>query len=116
MHIREFEYIIRNNKINKLDKFIKKHSFDIAYNDHWAISYSCVAGNIDIVKILLKQTKEIPDIRYNYPIRVAFEKSNDVLVNLLWQQKRVKMTLKQDNSNLYTILRTKDIKEKIDFF
>ena len=70
-------------------------------------------NDINKVKILLKNKKVDPSEYNNLAIRTAAYKGYFDIVNLLWNDKRVKNTLKKDNLPLYNQLIKEDIKNKV---
>ena len=73
-------------------------------------------NDIKNVKLLLNHPKVNPSDKDNWAIRYASIEGHYDIVNLLWQDQRVKNTLENDNEKLYNKLIKKDIKEKIGFF
>ena len=52
----------------------------------------------------------------NYIIRFAYNEGYLDIVNLLWQDQRVKDTLENDDKELYNELIKNDIKDKVEDF
>ena len=79
--------------------------------------YKTIKNNdINNVELLLKNEKINPSKDNNYAVQLASENGHIDIVNLLWQDQRVKDTLKVDDKELYNELIKNDIKEKIEVF
>ena len=79
--------------------------------------YKAIKNNdINNVELLLKNEKINPSKDNNYAVQLASENGHIDIVNLLWQDQRVKDTLKVDDKELYNELIKNDIKDKIEDF
>ena len=80
--------------------------------------YKAIKNNdINNVKLLLKDKRVNPSDYNNVSIIKASEKKYFNIINILWKDKRVKTSLKEDCFELYEILIKKDkIKEKVEVF
>ena len=77
-----------------------------------AIRYASQSNYIDIVKLLLRNNI---DPSKNDNIAIIASNNNDI-INLLWQDQRVKNTLEKNNFKLHNKLIKKDIQNKIGYF
>ena len=66
--------------------------------------------------MLLNNEKVDPSEDKNYSLRYALSNGHNDIVELLFNDKRVQNTLKNDNKNLYNRLKTKYIKNKVENF
>ena len=81
-----------------------------------AIVLACTKGHFDIYDLFLKYNVD-PSSDENSCIRSVYEYSNNTaMLDLLWQDKRIKNSLKNDDLKLYNKLIKKDIKEKVESF
>jgi hypothetical protein len=71
---------------------------------------------INLIQLLITDFNVNPSICYNGAIRTAYGNNSLDIIELLWKDKRVKKTLKNDDENLYEILIKQDIKNKISSF
>ena len=75
------------------------------------------SNNIEDVKLLLNHSEVNPAYKDNWAIICAYYAKHTDIVNLLWQDQRIKDTLKNDDIDLYNELIKKDkIKEKVEVF
>ena len=101
----EFNNFNENNDIDELRILLNVFYISIKNN------------NIENIKFFLNNPKFNPVTNRNGGIRMAAENGFYNIVNFLWQDQRVKDTLKKDNINLYKELIEKDkIKEKGECF
>tara|TARA_Y100001960_G_scaffold324037_1_gene403548 strand:- start:7592 stop:7912 length:321 start_codon:yes stop_codon:yes gene_type:complete len=101
----EFNNFNENNDIDELRILLNVFYISIKNN------------NIENIKFFLNNPKFNPATNRNGGIRMAAENGFYNIVNFLWQDQRVKDTLKKDNINLYKELIEKDkIKEKVECF
>tara|TARA_Y100000034_G_scaffold99524_1_gene122299 strand:- start:350 stop:610 length:261 start_codon:yes stop_codon:yes gene_type:complete len=73
-------------------------------------------NDINNVKLLLNDKRVDPSDRNNWAIRFAFKNKHFDIVNLLWQDQRIKNSLKNHDEELYNQLVKQDTKEKVDKF
>jgi len=102
---------IKYNDIEYFESIINCLTNVISRN--FAFIFASKNGNLEILKIFIKKTNINPSLNFNESIKVAFEMNHFEVVYFLWQDKRVKDTLKKDDINLYNKLINKD---KIDKF
>ena len=101
----QFNNFNENNDINKLRILLNVFYVSIKNN------------NIENIKFFLNNSRFNPATNRNNGIRIAADNELYNIVNLLWQNQRVKDTLKKDDIDLYNELIQKDkIKEKIEDF
>ena len=60
-------------------------------------SYSSENGYINIIKSLLKYKRVDPSDSFNSAIRCAFKYNINSIIDLLWNDSRVKKTLQNDS-------------------
>ena len=73
-------------------------------------------GHLDIVKLLLKNNRVNPADNGNLPIYSAFMHHHKDILNLLWNDKRVKKSLKKDYPDLLKLLLFEERQRKIKDF
>ena len=100
----QFDNFNENNDINKLRILLNVFYVSIKNN------------NIENINFFLNNSRFNPAINRNNGIRMAADNELYNIVNLLWQDQRVKDTLKVDDKELYNELIKNDIKEKIEVF
>ena len=104
---------------NTYDSYYKKRVLDIIrnkYSDIYDIDYDDIYididfnqifqiasnnGHLDIVKLLLNDSRVDPSDRNNYAIRIASQYGHTEIVKLLLNDSRVYNKLKLDNNELY---------------
>ena len=106
---------LREAIINKDTKLTKLLLEDNAY-DSWAFRFACDEGLFDIVRLLLENKMHDPCKIQNAAIYFAYEKKFHKIVQLLWNDKRVRNTLENDNVELYNELIQKYLTIKINTF
>ena len=109
-------FAIEENNIEKVKTLLSLKKENPAYNKNYVIGVSAEAGCLDIVKLLLEDSRVDPSDDNNYAIKLAHKNKYTNIVEILWNEKCVKNTLKQDNLELYNNLMRKDIKNKVDEF
>jgi hypothetical protein len=80
----------------------KQNKFNEAINNN----------NINLVKIMLNDSDINPTDCKNIAIRYAYNKSQHEVVDLLWNDQRVKKTLEIYDLKIFEKLTSKDIKNK----
>ena len=111
----ELNYCIENGFLKKIEKITNNPKFNkTSYNSYFsgAIEFNQVGS----VKILLESLKITPENHENYFINKAFIEKKYDIVDLFWNDSRVRNTLKNDQPELYTYLFHKDLKNKINEF
>jgi hypothetical protein len=108
--------------------FLTNPKVDPSLRDNYCISISAQEGREDIVELLLKDPRVNPTATNNQAIKIAkhfstFDKPINAsqktylnIIQLLWNDKRVKNTLQKDNIDLYNKLTQQDIKNTIESF
>jgi hypothetical protein len=81
-----------------------------------ALNFACEKGYLDVVKFIIKK-KEV-DITFgsNSFIYIACINKHMDIVHLLWKQNKIKETLKKDKPELYNLLVSIKMKQKIKDF
>ncbi len=101
----QFDNFNENNDINKLRILLNVFYVSIKNN------------NIENIIFFLNNSRFNPATNRNNGIRMAADNELYNIVNLLWQDQRVKNTLKIDDIDLYNELIQKDkIKNKVESF
>ena len=106
----KFEQTIENNDLVNF-KILIKHP-DVLYKEAYPFRTSVELGRFDMVKIFLSLGLDPSSDRNSFISLAYIHKRTDIL-ELLWNDKRVKNTLKNDYKKLYNKLIKKDIKNKI---
>jgi ankyrin repeat protein len=104
-HLEIFKLLLNDNRIKTRDIY-----------DNFIIQHAALNGQLDIMKLLLNDLRVNPANRINSTIEHAFNNKFNLIVNLLWKDKRVKDTLEKDNLRIYNSLIVKDIKNKVSKF
>jgi ankyrin repeat protein len=112
----DVEFAIFNNNIGKLKNTFKIKGIKPNYDNNYPLSIASEQGKIKIVKALLEYPEVDPSDNCNRPIRNAFKNKQEELVLLLWNNERVKKTLKEDEIDIYNKLISLDIKNKLIIF
>ena len=73
-------------------------------------------GHIEVVKILLTNKGFTPAINCNEAIIKSYHNGYDKVVQLLWQDVRIKNSLNEDDKELYGKLLKKDVQIKLGTF
>ena len=107
---------VKNNNLPLFKSFFNSKEFDPSFLEDWSIRYSSEVGNIDIVKLLLKDERVNPSSCNNSPITDALKYNHTEIIQLLWNDQRVKKSLQKNNQELYNQLITKDIENKVEGF
>jgi hypothetical protein len=122
---------LKNNDLSfiKLEKSIKKSDLKLTsnllkntyicqiYQDNILMNEALKAYHnynekpFEIIKMLLNDQRIDPSIYFNLNIK-SFSCCN-VIIDLLWTNKKVKKSLEKDDKELYDILIKQDLKEKI---
>lgn len=89
---------------------------DPKVNPTSSILYLIHNRDIEILKFIMKDNRANLTLYENFAIRTAFEKEYFEIVKILWNDKNIKKTLKNDNIELYNNLIVKDIHSKIGNF
>ena len=100
----QFDNFNENNDINKLRILLNVFYVSIKNN------------NIENINFFLNNSRFNPATNRNNGIRMAADNELYNIVNLLWQDQRVKNTLKNHNEELYNQLVKQNTKEKVDKF
>lgn len=90
-----------------------KNGFNPSFNINYAIGVASELNNLKTVIFLLKDKRVNPADDYNYAI--LYTTDNDI-ISLLWNDERVKKSLKNDGRDLYDELVMEDIKNKVENF
>ena len=111
------QYIPKNVSIEMINFFLNDpdiilHKFDYRF----FLSFSSSNNLLDIVELLLKNKNVNPADSSNEAITFACISGNYNAIALLWNDIRVKNTLKIDNLMLYNKLVKEDIKNKVGKF
>jgi hypothetical protein len=125
----EFEIAVGNNNLSVVETLLKDKRVDPAEFRNYAIGAASEEGYFNMVTLLLNDHRVNPSDDKNYALRSAFnlviknknsEQKNKAeyknIVEILWNDIRVKKTLKNDFIELYNILMKKNIKNKIEDF
>ena len=107
---------VQNNDLFTFKSFFNNEKFNPSFLKDWAIRYSAEVGNIDIVKLLIKDERVNINSCNNTPIINALKSGHTEIVHLLWNDKRVKSSLKKDNIKLYNKLIKQQIKNTVEQF
>ena len=73
-------------------------------------------GHINIVELLLNDSRVNPSDDENGAIEAASHEGRNEVIELLWQDKRVKNTLQRDCIDLYNKLMKQEVKNKVNEF
>ena len=122
----KLNYCIENGILHKISSMITediKHNSNKFTNnqlqsaDHSSYFETAIDSNqIGSIKVLLCSNVYLPANNNNYAIYKAFSQKKNDIVDLLWNDNRVKNTLKSDRPDIYEFLFTKDLKNKISEF
>ena len=114
----KFEEAIKNNDKDTVSLLLTDKRVDPSHDLNHPIRYSSHHGHIEIIKLLLKDKRVDPSDYNNWAIRgtAASEKLSFEILDLLWNDTRVKTTLKNNNLELYNKLVEQDIKNKVSEF
>ena len=105
---------VKTNNIEILKKLLTDKRTNPS--DPYALSHAAKNGFFDIAEFLLKDKRVDPSSKNNHAIRKAFQYLQHDIINLLWNDNRVKKTLKKDSLGLYNKLIKKDVKNKLKEF
>jgi hypothetical protein len=83
---------------------------------NYTLKYTAPNYDINLFKFLLNDSKEDLSADNNYSIELANKRGYNDIIEILWNDKRVKDSLKNHNPYLYKELKIKDIKNKINDF
>jgi hypothetical protein len=100
---------------NIVELLLKDKRVDPSDDHDWAIRYASINGHWDIVKLLLKDERINPAVDQNRAIIFSYRHYSKI-TELLWDDQRVKNTLKKDHITLYKKLMKEDVKSKIREF
>ena len=79
------------------------------------LEYCVINNDLNLVPVLLKTSNQ-PEYNKNHNIIRASQLNLDNMVKLLWNDQRVKNTLKKDDQELYNKLIIQDVKNKVSVF
>jgi hypothetical protein len=101
----KFKCLVLNNDIFNLKKIMSENP-DIKFShcNFFAIAEASELGHIDVIKLLLSDSRVDPSLWGNEAISRAYKKNFFNIVDLLWNDNRVKDTLFGDNTNIYNFL------------
>jgi ankyrin repeat protein len=106
-------------KILIKDKRVDPSDYDFFDSSIFGLSpiiTSSILGHFDIVRLLLEDPRVDPSTQYNCAISSAAYSKQYNIVDLLWQDIKIKNTLINNDIVLYNKLKNKDITNKlIDF-
>ena len=110
-----------NGHTEIVELLLNDKRIDPAYDNNWAIQSAIIDGYISIVELLLADERVDPSDEMNYALLLALDyKQNNIkqnnIFNLLWKDKRIKNTLKNDNLELYNNLTRTEIEKKVNLF
>ena len=98
----------------KIYKAIRNKGFLIGIQKRF---YKAIENNnINNVKLLLNDKRVDPSDDNNWAIKLASQNGHVDIVNLLWQDQRIKNSLENDDKELYNKLIKNDIKDKVKDF
>ena len=113
---KEFENAVDEYNTAKMTELLKCSNIDPADFQNYAIGIACRLGDLKLVKLLLKDSRVDPSDNHNWAINEADLWDFDYVVLLLWNDKRVKNTLRKDYNMLYNKLILQDIQNKVEQF
>jgi hypothetical protein len=113
---KQFDNAVNDQNINEITALLKHTIVNPTHFSNFAIGVASRTGSLHLVKLLLKDSRVNPSDNYNFAINEAYIWEYDCIIQLLWNDERVKNTLKKDNLNLYNILTNKDVQQKIEYF
>lgn len=113
--------IIFNNAVKKSQKDIVKKlmlekDVDPSAEDNFAILHFIYMNDYEMVDLFLKDKRVNPLERNSIPILLAIEKEYDDIVELLWSNKKVKISLKNNDLKVYNYLKRKHLKNNLNEF
>jgi ankyrin repeat protein len=103
-HLDMLKFLIKIPEVNPFD--LNNTAFELAASH----------GNIEIIEFLLNDPRVIPNSNGNDPIRLAYNSKQYLMVALLFKNKKIRSTLKNDDTELYTKINLLNIKSKIEKF
>jgi hypothetical protein len=103
--------------IDKINELLQDENIDELTIYTSAFLKACECQHLEIIKLLMNHPRIDPSIYDNNAIKYFFnhEINNDV-INILWQDQRVKDKLKNNDLNMYNDINEKIVNEKINGF
>ena len=135
----ENDYVLKINRLaydfskygcfDALELIVKDRHLDLSLDDNDTIRTASRNGNYECVKLILKNSKVNPSAKKNDAISRAYTNGKsqynilggnhepyNKIVELLWYDKRVRSTLKNDYEELFFELNSKYLNNKINSF
>ena len=112
----EFKLAIINNDISKVNSLLENTTSSLSRFNFYSYGFAAENGYTEITKILLKKSKIDPSCRNNIAIKLASENKHTTIVNLLFNTKIVRDTLKNNDLDLYNSLIKKHVSNNIETF
>lgn len=105
----------KNGYIKLIKTILLDKRVDPSYNDNYLLYIAAIHNHLKLVEILLQDKRVDPSTSKNYTIKNSIF-ADEKITQLLWKDKRIRKTLKNDNPELYTTLITSEVKNKISEF
>ena len=102
----EFKNAVYDNNYEKTKNLINEIDIDYFQGEHNFILIDCVShGFYEIVELLISNHNFDPSDMHNWAIHIAYKDVKNDFMNLLWNDKRVRKTLKEDNLEIYHFMK-----------
>jgi hypothetical protein len=116
MKAKNFINAVKFNNLSEVELLLKNKSLDDYKKRSKALQHSSFMGLIEMTELLLSDELINPALNKNYAINVSYIKGYKHIIALLWNDQRVKNTLKNDNLELYNLLIQKEVHSKLKKF
>ena len=108
-------YITQNN-IKEINNLLINNKLTNQMILNRALDYSAQLGHLEIVKVLLNYKNSNPCHNENLTIHMAYKHKRHEIVILLFSIDNVRITLKNDNYDLYKKLINQETENKVSNF
>jgi hypothetical protein len=99
----EISLCIKENNINLFTTLFNDKKHDIKDLNKYLFK-AALFGRLKILKLLLTKSDANPSLSENHAISIAFRFKHEEIISYLWQDERVRKSLKNDNEKLYDVL------------
>ena len=107
---------IEYNNFEYFEKLLNDPKFDPSQDSNYAAEKAAIYNRLDMLKLLVNDKRVDPSDGHNQGIIWAWEQGHYEIVDFLFQDVRVKKSLKNNHIKLYNIINKKFVDKKIKEF
>jgi hypothetical protein len=105
-NIKDLQCALSSRNMNTIEFILNDKRVDPSEDNNKVIALAAKYGFLKFVKILLNDNRVDPSDNKNKAILAAHSKQEKAIVKLLWDNKKVKNKLKNDQKDIYNIIKT----------